>query len=262
MSELRDRPDDALSRRLPLVIDTIVFVMAGVAGVMGDVGQRTPLQVLAVLLWIASFYALGFLGRRSDSSTAVGFAMADVGLIVVLAALHTPAGALALLIVGSSFRVGTQVMLGEWRMFVLVDVAVLVIVLVRTTSGDIASRAWAMEVAAFFAVALVFVQAAVAYANVARRAYAALAQAHAELREQVDRVGEIAALRERERVALDIHDAIGHELTVLTMQLESAAHALGTHPAAADLTRAHAGSLRVLANVRRSVQQINAQPRT
>jgi signal transduction histidine kinase len=100
----------------------------------------------------------------------------------------------------------------------------------------------------------------VSYANIARRAYAALAQAHEELRRHVDRVGELAALRERERIAQDIHDAIGHELTVLTLQLESAAHALASHPAAVDVSWAHATSLQVLADVRRAVREINVDP--
>lgn len=257
--ELHEGPDDAFSRRLPAVIDTVVFVVAGIAALGGDVARRTPFNLAAMLVLLAAFFALGVLGRRRRGG-AVGFAVADVVLVVAMAAVHAPAAAMALVIIGSTFRAGTRMMLGEWWIFVLVDVVVLGIVLVRATTGDIQSRTWALELTALFIVALAFVQAAVSYANVARRAYAALAQAHEELRQHVDRVGEVAALRERERIALDIHDAIGHELTILTLQLESAAHALASHPAATDVSRAHATSLQVLADVRRAVREINTDP--
>jgi signal transduction histidine kinase len=257
--QLHEGPDDAFSRRLPAIIDTVVFLVAGVAALGGDVAQRTPFNLAAMLVLLAAFFALGVIGRRRRGG-AVAFAVADVAIVVALAAVHAPGAALALLIIGSSFRAGTRMMLGEWWIFVLVDVVVLGIALARATTGDMHSRTWAVELAGFFIVALVFVQAAVSYANIARRAYAALAQAHEELRRHVDRVGELAALRERERIAQDIHDAIGHELTVLTLQLESAAHALASHSAAADVSGAHATSLQVLADVRRAVREINVDP--
>ncbi|HEV2739721.1 MAG TPA: sensor histidine kinase [Candidatus Elarobacter sp.] len=257
--ELHASPDDAFSRRLPAVVDTVVFVIAGGAALAGDVAQRTPFKLAAMLVLLAAYFALGVLGHRRGGR-AVVFAVADVALIVAFAAVHAPAVAMALLVVGSSFRAGIHMMLGEWWIFVLVDVVVLGIVLARATTGEAQSRTWALELAGFFIVALAIVQAAVSYANAARRGYAALAEAHEELRRHVERVGEVAALRERERIALDIHDAIGHELTVLTLQLESAAHVLGSHPAAHDVSRAHASSLRVLADVRRAVREMDVDP--
>jgi signal transduction histidine kinase len=263
-------PEDAYSRRLPLVVDTIVFLVAGSVGIAGDFNERTTLQRIAVFLLIAAFFALGPAARRFTGSVrfsgrqcpaGVAFAIVDVAVLVALAAVHAPVGAIALLVIGSSFRVGTSVLLGEWWVFVLVDAVVLAIALARAPHGDHGEypRGWVF-VGGFSMVALVFVQAIISYANSARRAYRALAEAHEELRRHVERVGELAALRERERIALDIHDAIGHELTVLTMQLETAAHVLGSHPATSYLSRAHAGSLRVLADVRRSVRQISADP--
>lgn len=248
--------EDPYSRRLPIVIDAIVFLVAEAVAIAGNLGERTPLQNVASVLLVAAFFAVGCAGRRYAGG--VRFAVMDVAVLVALAAAHAPAGVIALLVIGSSFRVGTAVLLGEWWVFVLVDAAVLAIALVRGPHGDHA-RGWVF-VAGFSMVALVFVQAIISYANAARRAYRALAEAHEELRRHVERVGELAALRERERIALDIHDAIGHELTVLSLQLETASHVLGSHPASAHLSRAHAACLRVLADVRRSVQQISADP--
>jgi signal transduction histidine kinase len=253
--------------RLPLVIDTIVFLVAEAVGIAGDPRERTPFQNVAVVLLIASFFALGCAARRCAGNVGfegrrtprgIGFAVFDVAVLVALTAVHAPAGAIALLVIGSSFRVGTALLLAEWWVLVLVDAAVLAIALMRSPHGE-HPAAW-LFVGGFSMVALVFVQAIVSYANAARRAYRALAEAHEELRHHAERVTELATLRERERIALDIHDAIGHELTVLTMQLETAAHVLGPHPASAYLSRAHSGCLRLLADVRRSVQQISADP--
>jgi signal transduction histidine kinase len=249
-------PEGQYFQRLPLVIDTIVFLVAEAVGVAGDFGRRTPLQVVESVILITVFFALGCAGRRW--SKGLWFAIMDVAVLVALAFVPVPAGVIALLVIGSSFRIGTSIPIGGWWVFVLIDAAVLAIVLVRGTHSE-HSHTWVF-VGGFSSVALVFVQAIILYANSARRAYGALTEAHEELRRHAERVGELSALRERERIALDIHDALGHELTVLTMQLETAAHVLGTHPASAYLSRAHAGSLRVLANVRRSVRAISADP--
>jgi signal transduction histidine kinase len=51
---------------------------------------------------------------------------------------------------------------------------------------------------------------------------AELATAHTQLQEYSNQVEEFAAIRERNRIARDIHDTLGHALTLLTVQLETA----------------------------------------
>ena len=48
-----------------------------------------------------------------------------------------------------------------------------------------------------------------------------------------DREGELATLRERERLARDLHDTLGHQLVTLTIQLEAAQRLLAVEPARA-----------------------------
>jgi signal transduction histidine kinase len=54
------------------------------------------------------------------------------------------------------------------------------------------------------------------------QALADLTAAHAALAEATQQVGELAALRERMRLARDLHDTLGHALTAITVQLEAA----------------------------------------
>jgi len=51
---------------------------------------------------------------------------------------------------------------------------------------------------------------------------AKLAAAHTQLQEYSAQVEEIAAIRERNRIAREIHDTLGHSLTILAVQLETA----------------------------------------
>jgi signal transduction histidine kinase len=51
---------------------------------------------------------------------------------------------------------------------------------------------------------------------------AKLAAAHTQLQEYSAQVEEMAAIRERNRIAREIHDTLGHSLTILAVQLETA----------------------------------------
>lgn len=86
-------------------------------------------------------------------------------------------------------------------------------------------------------------------------ARAALAQAHEQLREYALQVERLAAVQERNRVARDIHDGLGHSLTVVQMQIKAARAVLSTQPARADevLAKAQDQAEEALREVRRSV---------
>lgn len=53
-------------------------------------------------------------------------------------------------------------------------------------------------------------------------ANARLAEAHLRLKEYSDQVEELSTIRERNRIAREIHDTLGHTLTLLSVQLETA----------------------------------------
>ena len=96
-----------------------------------------------------------------------------------------------------------------------------------------------------------------------RRARTEVAEANERLRRYAAEVAELSATKERNRVARDIHDGLGHHLTVVQMQLQAARAVLGTDPARAEalLEKAQLQSTEALDDVRRSVAALR-EPRT
>jgi signal transduction histidine kinase len=91
-----------------------------------------------------------------------------------------------------------------------------------------------------------------------RRNREQLAQAHSQLRQYAQRIEDQAILEERNRIAREIHDALGHTLTAQSIQLENALVHFEPEPDRAYqfLTQAKTLSQTALQEVRRSVAQI------
>ena len=82
-----------------------------------------------------------------------------------------------------------------------------------------------------------------------------LEAANAELRSAAERTAALAAATERNRIARDIHDGLGHYLTVVAVQLQAARALLPAQPerAAAVVAKAEQAARHALDDVRRSV---------
>jgi signal transduction histidine kinase len=96
----------------------------------------------------------------------------------------------------------------------------------------------------------------------------ALADANQRLRVHAEQVEELATAKERNRLAREIHDSLGHYLTVINVQLEAARQLLESQaPPAAEagraltsLRKAQSLAQEGLADVRRSVAALRAGP--
>ncbi len=75
---------------------------------------------------------------------------------------------------------------------------------------------------------------------------AELQQAHQQLREYAERVEELAIVQERSRMAREMHDNIGHRLTIASVQLEGAQRLIHADPERAE---------RILATAREQVRE-------
>jgi signal transduction histidine kinase len=87
---------------------------------------------------------------------------------------------------------------------------------------------------------------------------AELAQSNADLRASTSRIRELAATEERNRVARDIHDSLGHHLTAVAIQLGKARAFRGHDPAQADraVEDAEQAAREALHEVRESVRTL------
>jgi signal transduction histidine kinase len=83
--------------------------------------------------------------------------------------------------------------------------------------------------------------------------------AHDALREAQQLLSETAASQERVRIARELHDILGHNLTTLTMQLD-VAHRLSQEPAATHIETARSISASLLDQVREVVAQFRDRP--
>ena len=94
------------------------------------------------------------------------------------------------------------------------------------------------------------------------RLAAELGAANQKLRESAAQVEELATTQERNRLAREIHDSLGHYLTVINVQLEAAQAVAQSDPARAREAVRKAQSLAQegLADVRRSVAALRAAP--
>lgn len=89
-------------------------------------------------------------------------------------------------------------------------------------------------------------------------ANAKLAEAHARLQEYSAQVEELSTVRERNRIAREIHDTLGHSLTLLSVQLETATQfeARGDSRLHEKLREARRVAKACLADVRHSVEAL------
>ncbi len=89
-----------------------------------------------------------------------------------------------------------------------------------------------------------------------------LAVANDQLREYALRIEELATVQERNRIARDIHDSVGHALTVLNVNLEAALKLWQTDPEEATefLTEAKQLGSNALKEVRQSILTLRVDP--
>ncbi|HEX9048726.1 MAG TPA: sensor histidine kinase [Verrucomicrobiae bacterium] len=89
-----------------------------------------------------------------------------------------------------------------------------------------------------------------------------LSEANQKLREYAVQTEELAVTRERNRLAREIHDSIGHSLTVVNVQLEAARALLASNPARVEdaLNKAQTLTQQGLQDIRRSVGALRGSP--
>ncbi len=126
--------------------------------------------------------------------------------------------------------------------------------------GITVSASWAMP----FLAAIVFVAVFTQLMVNEQHARIELAAAHQKLREYAAKVEELAVVQERNRLAREIHDGLGHYLTAINIQIKAAQALAEQDPQNMQTALADAQTLtqEALADVRRSISSLRADPTT
>ncbi len=114
----------------------------------------------------------------------------------------------------------------------------------------------------FFGLTLVFVLLLINALLAERQSRDKLTLANEQLRQYALRITDQVTLQERNRIARDIHDSLGHSLTALNIQLEGALKLWQSNPARAQTFLAEAKRLgsTALQEVRQSVSALRSDP--
>jgi signal transduction histidine kinase len=219
----------ALARPLPPIAVALVFTLLATVGYGWVDRQEPPRRLRFAVLYVALALPLSFLvfavGAPGVGSTLLLLVLVSQSVLLLplpVAVLVT--AVVPLVHLGMPLADGLRIMLGTYI------------------------------AAAFTAVVTELLRRE-------QRARAELAEANARLRGYAAQAEELATTQERNRVARDIHDGLGHHLTVVQMQVQAARAVLGADPSRADavLAKAHEQSIEALAEVRRSVAALREQ---
>jgi signal transduction histidine kinase len=227
----------------------VVVVLATMLTATMPTGERA--------LWLAAFavFAIAFdVGARAPVTARMrrlaALAVATPAMLAMGAILPCHFGALSLVVVASQAAlVLTPAQVAAWM---LAQTTGLGVFLWRIERPDdcIAGLIALLGFQAFAAVAV----------YVARReteARHALACANAELRATRELLAEASRVHERTRIARELHDVLGHDLTALGLQLEIATH-VARDQVPAHLAKARDVNIRLLRNVREVVGAMRA----
>jgi signal transduction histidine kinase len=225
--------------------------------------RPVPAWEAAVLVAVGATYLVtgtyGFaICRRSGSLLAgISYFVVQLLLAATLILLRGSTGELSLILLPLA---GQSALLLPLRGMV----PVCFLIYVTLVMPFITRSRWvdAIAIAVIYGTGIVFVVVFTRVAASERDARTELAEANQQLRDHASQVEELARTKERNRLAREIHDSLGHYLTVVNVQIGAARAVLEHDRARAldHLSKAQALTQEGLAEVRHSVAALRASP--
>jgi signal transduction histidine kinase len=227
---------------------------AYLALVLGSLGAGDPVPVLLLGAVFAVLGTIGFwwVRRRGRLGWSIAYVVVQLSLAVAVFAHDPGVGATLLIVALVSQSVLLLPLLGTAALIILVPFLH-------------APMPWeeALREGTGLLAAVLFAAVVTELLRREQETRRALAEAHEQLRDYAAQAERLATAQERNRVARDIHDGLGHVLTVVQMQVKAARAVLQTDVERADavLAKAQQQSEEALAEVRRSVSAMR-EPRS
>ncbi|NJO49939.1 MAG: sensor histidine kinase [Leptolyngbyaceae cyanobacterium RM2_2_4] len=270
------------SSRLLLYLEWIlvIYVLITIPLVV-KVSSASEILLLPQILLIAAFGAMGLKVPTQRRRNKIAYTLLEFGIIFLpslLSPRFLPMSLLGLVILIRSFRMFGQ--LGRIVVVVVTPILALLTLFLRNPAIGLVVRAGgqvssieseqfdnivfllrllsAFPIGLILAFGLLLINSLQAESQSREK----LATAHNQLRQYALRIEDQATLQERNRIAREIHDAVGHALTAQSIQLENALLFLQTDPdkARAFLTEARQLGTQALREVRQSVATLRSNP--
>ncbi|HSS19700.1 MAG TPA: sensor histidine kinase [Pyrinomonadaceae bacterium] len=226
-------------------------------------GRAVPLWEVIVLLTVGAAYLVvgtyGFAFCRRSGSLLHGVAYFVIQLLLaaILIRLRGSVGELSLILLPLAGQSALLLpLLGMIPVCFLIYVTLVAPLILRSRWID------ALALALVYGTGIVFVVVFTRVAASEREARTALAEANQQLRNHAAQVEELATTKERNRLAREIHDSLGHYLTVVNVQIGAAQAIIEQDQQRAldHLVKAQALTQEGLAEVRHSVAALRASP--
>lgn len=249
-----------------LIFVPLWFRLAGILCIaaLGAIGLWLPINSRSKLIpqiyiiggLLLSWLAIAFLGRGERIFPTL------LLIVVIRACLLFPwSGRILTAIVACCSFFAVQVMALMRISFLGVPLARSLPPGLRRLPPEVLRRVWfglVFNSSLLFAFVLAFVLLLVGAVLAEYQSKTKLAQAHRRLREYALQIEDRAALQERNRIAREIHDSVGHYLTAQSIQLENTALFLTENPdkAATHLEKARQLNQEALTNIRSSVASL------
>ncbi len=223
-------------RRLLLSLGMLCYPFLAAAGV-NQYAHGFGLVVGYLLLVAVSGCYLGVVLASMRSAWRTYWSL--VALMVLLAVALAPLAHEMVLILAAVIVPSVAARVGAWMASMLVVVGAASCVVVPLVFG------WNTDASWYFAVAVVFTALLV-------HAFSRTATANQQLREAQAEVARLASEAERNRIARDLHDLLGHSLTAITVK-SALARRLELDAARAEMESVEQLARQALADVRAAV---------
>jgi signal transduction histidine kinase len=228
-------------------------------------GHRMPLQHISILVLLC---LMGWVLPVGKSPFKILYTLTEIGLIfygATLGYLHILPTLYLIVFLRSCFLFAT---IGRWIIGGLSFVLFLLhqtryVQTMTKLSPQLEEQFWMHLIAEtlMFGLGLFLVSMLVNTLRSERQAQDDLTVAHNQLRQYAFQAEELAAVQERNRIARDIHDSLGHALTALNVQLQTAVLLWQEQPIRAEpfVQRARQLGITAMQEVRKSVQALRRE---
>ncbi len=259
---MNTRPAESTSQQFGNVAFTVV-VLAGYAvwitssAFTFNITNVVMMSVLGLLYLALGTWGDRYVDRLSATWGKPAYFVVQLGLVGAINFLGNGSVWLILLPLASQ---AVERLPSPWSYLTAVMVWVLQVAPNVIQSGWENFSAFAMPLLAAVVFVAVFTQITVNEQQARKN----LAQANQKLREFAAQAEEMATIQERNRLAREIHDGLGHYLTAINIQLKAAQAFIEHNPPQAREALGNAQNLaeEALADVRRSISELRTDPST